>query len=465
MKTQNAACLLAGLLSLALTDCIRPQNYHPATSTFTYEYCNDGYFYDDRVHEAYIELDARGMQFDSAQTERAIALITALRHPAGRSEQAVSVFVFVHGWKNNASEDSGNVWGFRRMLNHIANSLHTRGTGDRTTPVVGIYIGWPGAMTRSGTFLSFWSRESVANAVGEGDLSGVLEKVLVATKKTAYGDYEGISDAVLIGHSFGGLVLERAVLGILEKQLAKLAPGMELKPAADFILLLNEAGPASQAQRFLLQLLRNHIEFSEDGEPFPLVASMTSVGDPATKLAFPGSQFVSPNRPVTQSFNPLDEFGQKTSLPYNLLTTANMVALQSHEFKQVNAENQCPAGGIFVPLFLRDNGNTKVAYDRYCIQKKTPAPPQPPIDNTTPYWVMQLPQVFVPDHGSVFRDPVIDLINAFLAHRGRVNLPTAQAKEGVKALAITPPPPPPPQAIAAKPPQRHEPRLKMGTTP
>ena len=457
MRTRHIACLSGCLLSAALTGCIRPQNYHPSVSTFTYQFCNDGYFYGGRAHEAYIEFDARGMQFDPKQAERAVDLITALRHPAGRSEQPVSVFVFVHGWKNNASEDFGNVWGFRRMLDHIANSIHTQGTEDRTTPVVGIYIGWPGAATRSGTFLSFWSREAVANAVGAGDLSDVLKRVLVATKDA---NYQSKSDAVLIGHSFGGLVMERAVIRILEEQLAQLPSGAALRPAADFILLLNEAGPASQAQRFLLHLLQNHIEFSEGDRPFPLVASMTSVGDPATKIAFPGSQFVSPNRPATQNFPALDEFGQKTSLPYNLLTAANMVALQSHQFQQVRAAAECPPRDVFVPLYLSGHQyvNGKNTYEMYCIERKTSQPPQPPIDNTTPYWIMQLPQVFVPDHGSVFRDPVIDLINAFLAYGGRVTLPAAQGAETPRATAL-----PPPLARPAEVPRRREPRLKKGT--
>ena len=34
--------------------------------------------------------------------------------------------------------------------------------------------------------------------------------------------------------------------------------------------------------------------------------------------------------------------------------------------------------------------------------------------NTTPYWIMQLPQVFVPDHSSVFQFYMLKLIAAVL---------------------------------------------------
>ena len=76
-------------------------------------------------------------------------------------------------------------------------------------------------------------------------MSKVLEGILKATKEERY---DGISDAVLIGHSFGGLVLEKAAIRIIQEQLAELKTVQDLKPAADLVLLLNEAGPAWQAR-------------------------------------------------------------------------------------------------------------------------------------------------------------------------------------------------------------------------
>ena len=34
--------------------------------------------------------------------------------------------------------------------------------------------------------------------------------------------------------------------------------------------------------------------------------------------------------------------------------------------------------------------------------------------NQTPYWIMQLPQIFVPDHSSVFQDNLLELIRTVL---------------------------------------------------
>lgn len=440
-----AAALLC-LLLLASEACIRPQNYHPARSVFAYESRNDGYFFDERFYEAYVEFDARGNAFTSAQAANAAALIHALRNDASGPEQRVRVFVFVHGWKNNASEDSGNVWGFRRMMNHLAYAIHTTGRDDRTTPVIGVYVGWPGAVTKVGKFFSFWNRESVADAVGAGDLPDVLRTILVAAK----GDrFDGISDAVLIGHSFGGLVLERAARRIFNEQITALAPGAATNPAADLVVLLNEAGPASQAAPFIEKLINEHIEFSANGRRYPLIASMTSKGDPATKIAFPGGEFVSPSRPVTIPFPNLDTFGQKTSTPYNLLTAANMIALQSHDVVPLQPAESCPASDIAFPLHD--------SRDSYCIQRKAASPQ---VANTTPYWIMQLPQVFVPDHSSVFRDEVITLISALLADRGWISpnaVNSIQLKSAARGILA---PPPPPQLAPAPPPAK--PMLRKG---
>ena len=43
-------------------------------------------------------------------------------------------------------------------------------------------------------------------------------------------DYQGNSSCILIGHSFGGLVMETAVTPLLRNQLAKLEAGGQTKP-------------------------------------------------------------------------------------------------------------------------------------------------------------------------------------------------------------------------------------------
>jgi hypothetical protein len=381
------------LTALLLVGCIRPQNYHPTTSTFAIQFPDQKvgrvqYFAKALAYESYIEFDARGQLFDPSQVDRAAALIQTLKHTAAGVDQPVTMFLFVHGWKNNASEDSGNVWGFRRILDEQAAS--------QSTPVIGVYIGWPGDAAKFGKLLTFFNRESVADTVGGGDLDGVLSKLLVAVKGAGY-QTPGVvpSTAILIGHSFGGLVLERALIRIIEQQLAKYQANENIPAPADLMLLLNEAGPASQARPLLLDLIKDKVEYVDaSGKPSPLIVAMTSDGDAATKLAFPASEFISGNRPKTVNFPQLDVFGQSDTLPYNLLSPANMVALRSHQIVQTSDLSHCDVSATIHKL-------------GYCVERI------PAAANTTPYWIMALPQIFVPDHSSVFRREMIELIDAF----------------------------------------------------
>jgi hypothetical protein len=135
----------------------------------------------------------------------------------------------------------------------------------------------------------------------------------------------------------------------------------------------------------------------------PLLLSITSTGDVATKFAFPAGQWISPHRPKLNKIEPPDVFGIESDKTYYLLTTANTVALQNHLFQQRPADSldTTPSG----------------AYSTVCVSKNMifdylPLDPSP--RNNTPYWVSQLPQVFVPDHGEVFGFQFMNLISTFL---------------------------------------------------
>jgi pimeloyl-ACP methyl ester carboxylesterase len=313
----------------------------------------------------------------------------------------VALYVFVHGWKNNASEASGNVWGYRRFLSDIA-SQHC---GQQ---VIGVYIGWPGASLKGDAFLSFWNREPIADNVGNNDdLANALRAILQAVKGPDYSDRD--STAVLIGHSFGGIVLERAATKLIREQLQK--PGQGGESPADLFVLLNEAGAAAIARPFLIDLGDEGVTYRDSaGHPHPLLLSMTSTGDVATKLAYPGGEFLSFNRPATVKYSSADRFGQQSTLPYNLLTAANTISLQSHQIVQSSPDASCD---LLIPLTGR------IIYCMNAIGQNRL--------NQTPYWIMQLPQVFVPDHSSVFQTNLLKLLSAVLEESGVTN-------KGLRAL-------------------------------
>jgi hypothetical protein len=177
------------------------------------------------------------------------------------------------------------------------------------------------------------------------------------------------------------------------------------------MLLINEASPAQLALPFLTFLKDNRVTYKDSqGRDYPLLASLTSVGDIATKFAFPGGQWISPHRPPLKKI-PRDEFGIDDENIYYLLTTANTVALQNWTFVQRQSEElESTPQGAFVTLDI----SPKNLFD---FVSMTPAS-----SNDTPYWVGQLPQIFAPDHGSVFGYQFMRLLNEFVSdthHAGR----------------------------------------------
>jgi len=415
--------LMFACVTVLTWSCIRPRNYHQGQSTFLLRFQDTGqddrhYFHRALVHEAYIEFDAQGHLFQPKQLDDATTLIRELRNGSDNGDKRLFLMVFVHGWKNNASEDSGNVWGFRRLLDQEAWRFQRENSN---VLVMGVYIGWPGDASKIGRLFTFAPVDQIAQTIGAGDLDGVLEGLLKAAKGE---HFDSNPTVVLIGHSLGGMVLERAMLRLLNRTVDELGPSAaELPAPADLTLLLNAAASASQARPFLEKLASQNIHCVSGGHDVPLLVSMTSDGDVVTKLTFPGGKFISPDRPVTVPIEPPDRFGQTNTLAYNLLTAANMEVLRSHDIRRLGKGELCEKG-ITIPRIHR--------YD-YCLS---------PIENAvnkTPYWIMGMPQALVPDHGTIFSSEVIVTISALLAERGTLS-PGQVNPETSEAAPASPPP-------------------------
>jgi hypothetical protein len=95
----------------------------------------------DNYYLGFIEFDEFGELFDRGQLNRAMTLIQTAKN-ASPTKNAI-VVTFIHGWKNNASDDSGNVWGFREELKSIANTKQYKNYS-----VIGLYLGWRGLTTK-----------------------------------------------------------------------------------------------------------------------------------------------------------------------------------------------------------------------------------------------------------------------------------------------------------------------------
>ena len=260
----------------------------------------------DRYDLLFVEFDDQGLLYPEGkegvgEAVRQIDLVMKqLREVAG-ANKGVSLFVFVHGWKHNAAADDDNVIGFRRMLE--AASLVEQSTAVPHR-VVGIYVSWRGLSATVEPFLelSFWDRKFTAGHVAAGSARALFSRLKgFQCSQNDPSRKEGCKAraasgrpkvrVILIGHSFGGLILYNAISESLIESLTYDADsGDESAPAlrfGDMIVLLN---PAFEATRYT-PLHRIATQRKYTRYQAPIFVSITSTADWATGKAFPIGRF------------------------------------------------------------------------------------------------------------------------------------------------------------------------------
>jgi len=427
---RRANCVAAGLgvwLVLGTTACIPNRSYRVAPPGSVLHETPPSYCPGGNYTLSFVEFDDQGEMWDANQLTKAVNAIEEVK------AQAPLVILFVHGWKNDASDQSGNVWGFRCELGAIAQRYK------RT--VIGVYIGWRGAVVSPELLknFTFWNRITAAARIPGAQMTDTLLRIMRATKGP-----DGNDNATLlaVGHSFGGLVLERAVTQALVERINNAEPAADKKAGeaaeirfpADLVVFVNEAGPAIQAKQLLDILSIGSAAFTNSAYsmPGPLLLSITSKGDTATHLAFPGGQFLSLPKVSLRNYiksgtttPEKDRFGIENQKTYYLHTTANTAAVQSHVIglptdtevvdavKAGNKPYACATLDVEQAARLdpKDDPCQKLTGKVYWIIPKAHAL------NTTPYWAMQMPVNFVPDHTNIFRPEFDALLTAFLNKR------------------------------------------------
>jgi hypothetical protein len=115
------------------------------------------------------------------------------------------LLVYIHGWQNNAN--SGDVCRFEHFLDTISSFPEATG---RNVNVIGVYIAWRGRdLTFPGlNLLTFYSRKAVAAAVAsQVSCLATLNELALAAEDPS----KKLHRCILIGHSFGGLLLGNAI--------------------------------------------------------------------------------------------------------------------------------------------------------------------------------------------------------------------------------------------------------------
>lgn len=339
--------------------------------------------------------------------------------------QRTVVMVFVHGWKNNSAENNKNVHGFSEVIRYLGQTY--------CEPVIGVFISWRGDLVTKympvSRTLSYFNREKAAIRVPGSAMTDVLNQIILAAH-TLPTNYTGADrpKVILVGHSFGGLILERA---LSQATLSKIPLGQPTQstvaePATcrtraqeqallpDLVLFVNSAAAATEAKQMLDFLKGENIQYKDcnNNQPRPLLLSISSSSDASTKFAMPvghGPSFLgfklqgslrNPDPPVMWN----DPAHQPSQGAFYMSTAAHMEILQSH---QVLRAADVPANAQRYAEFTLTNTGEK-----FVIINK------PGRWNDTPYWLMEVPATIVPDHGTIFTVRFIDMAKEFLPHEG-----------------------------------------------
>ncbi|WLI88300.1 hypothetical protein Q4S45_16375 [Massilia sp. R2A-15] len=289
-------------------------------------------------------------------------------------DEYLNIILYVHGWKHDAKDDDEDVKRFRRIL-ASANTLESS-KSRKPRKVVGIYVGWRGKswdLPNALINMSFWSRKSAALRVSHGAVQELFSRL-----RTVQSHYNSNIDSpdcaapregrittsgcrvrmLMIGHSFGAWILYSAISGPListlnaEKDLdngplpggagAADNPGAHRKAEAnrrpaDMIVLIN---PAFEAVRYQ-PLHQAAINYKSKVVQPPLLVTITSSADAATRLAFPAGRFINSifEKPVTSEEQ--SEAMKRTHGHIDLYQTHQLVARDN---------NACPGWQAPGPL-------------------------------------------------------------------------------------------------------------------
>jgi len=388
----------------------------------------------------FIEVKGDGTFFDQRQLDSALDQIekASFKDPAtGEPRQKPLVFIYIHGWHNNAEERensasaacpnlTGDVAKFRDCgLPILASDYPTK---EGAPPaVVGIYLAWHGTdFTPAGvvTYIvpSYMLRRYAANHVGQTGMCNAVGQILDKAK-----DRQKYVVA-LMGHSFGARVLENALQVIApngkcadnplmryRQRIAKIT-GQPDTPAlspdvvnatapADLIFYINAAAPNTFTRKTInawnSSCPKGGVTDYAICSANPFYVSVTSHTDFATGLVMPIANIAFFWWPV--SLKP-------PNFEITPLSAANTPWMHTHHDPKDLKAHPCPPAkpnAVCFPVQIASKGPS-VYIENYDIE--------PLRDKKYLFWIMNLGHYFSRNHGDVWNPKIFSMVHALLQH-------------------------------------------------
>jgi hypothetical protein len=399
---------------------------------------------------SFVEFDERGDFWDRRQLAKAARYIGD-----SSNNKPVLLVTYIHGWHHNAKDrpsatkNPGDVQTFRCLLSELAVSESTKNFA-----VHGVYLGWRGRLIEGPLdYLTFLDRKGAATRVAGTPVTETIFELIRQARKHPE------SKCVVIGHSFGGLLLEKAMAQAMTGRIIGNPKPHSQEPftaPADLILLVNSAAESLYAKEMTDMFSRIGYRDVKD-QNRPLLVSITSEGDTATGGWFPIGTFF-PNLFAHRKYHwgnrhdsASDETDQniyltrtpghnrilfthwvddKTGPPPTALSdeaVARMpIKIDQCDCATKEARNpafehnlQHPADDWTFATSLKDDPN------RFQWWKIHPYQP----DRRTPYWILQVPKAIIPNHTPIFTPEG----RAMMAALFRIANPTGESRQFIQA--------------------------------
>ena len=313
--------------------------------------------------------------------------------------------LYVHGWKHGSDPCDSDYLNFRKLID----SLTVENLGKKN--VLGIYVSWQADVRWLPWIfknISFWDKKAVADDIARsGVVTGIVGSVAAFSNSS-----RGRGDQFLaLGHSFGARILFSATSQSIIYEANRSHPGYArgtykpIKAAADAVILLN---PAFEAAHFSFidgfrrgrkgpgfstaECTRGKIEDWDEekfaAEQTPVLLSISSSGDYATRFAFPAGSLLA------------FDFSERQRT-----TVGNYCNFATHVLRTTNGdESDCR------PQEPSQTTNTFKA-EGLCLQRKNDVDRYQP---NNPFMVAETTSEIIEDHNDIWNDKFSRWLLAFV---------------------------------------------------
>ena len=334
---------------------------------------------------AFIEFGEQGSYQDPTQLKNALDLIQKTEKPL--------VITYVHGWQNNVESD--DVKNFESLLTRLNRAPAIRDVGFH---VVGVYLGWRGKLMPVPLLkeLSFWNRKAAAERLASNyDCYDAIASISEEARRHGTGQQY----TVLLGHSFGGLIVERSVAHAINAEIHGHATADRSMPA-DLMIAVNPASDSILTRQMIAALYSRRTENTR-----PLFVSITSTGDWATGTVFPlGAGLAAVSKGFNQVGAPGPAQRMESERMFYASTPGHNQMLVNHFTRNLHETIRSPRGHLALETNLEHNLSAGVfaldgaskKLDLWQLKRRG--------DVDVPYWDVQVDPSIIKDHGDLWNE-------------------------------------------------------------